>query len=55
MKRTFARAALPLALVAAMLPALATPNSGLAVGETAPAHHPKHITGPDANTDTCPV
>ena len=29
--------------------------SGLEVGETTPAHRPQHITGPDANTDTCPV
>lgn len=37
------------------LPALADIQSGLAVGEHAPAHHPQHITGPDAGTDVCPV
>lgn len=29
--------------------------SGLAVGANTPAHHPQHVTGPDAGTDTCPV
>lgn len=30
-------------------------SSGLKVGERTPAHHPFHVTGPDAGTDTCPV
>lgn len=30
-------------------------TSGLKVGQRAPAHHPFHVTGPDAGTDTCPV
>jgi hypothetical protein len=51
MKRIFACAA----LVASMLPALARPNSGLAIGDKTPAHNPQHITGPDAGTHTCPV
>ncbi|CAN0379134.1 unnamed protein product [Phaeothamnion confervicola] len=29
--------------------------SGLNVGDKTPAHHPQHVTGPDAGTDTCPV
>jgi len=32
-----------------------TLTSGLSVGEMAPAHNPRHITGPDAGTDVCPV
>jgi hypothetical protein len=36
-------------------PISAEVNSGLVVGERAPAHHPTHITGPDAGTDICPV
>jgi hypothetical protein len=45
-------------LLALMLVSLATwavPQSGPAIGERLPAHHPQHITGPDAGTDTCPV
>lgn len=36
-------------------PAMAQANSGLGVGDKTPAYHPKHITGPDGGTDTCPV
>ena len=35
--------------------AWAGPQSGLNIGEACPAYHPQHVTGPDANTDTCPV
>lgn len=37
-----------------MLPVLAQ-TSGLAPGERAPAYHPRHVAGPDKNTDVCPV
>lgn len=30
-------------------------TSGLKPGEMTPAHHPQHITGPDAGTTICPV
>lgn len=33
----------------------AAENSGPPVGTRLPAHHPQHITGPDAGTDVCPV
>lgn len=33
----------------------AVPKSGPAIGDNLPAHHPQHVTGPDAGTDTCPV
>jgi len=29
--------------------------SGLDLGQTLPAFHPIHVTGPDKGTDTCPV
>ena len=32
-----------------------TVQSGLEVGDFLPAHNPYHVTGPDADTDTCPV
>ena len=32
-----------------------TLNSGLEVGDFAPAHNPYHVTGPDADTTICPV
>ena len=56
MKTQLGRLLLPLVLMLTVLPCLAAgPDSGLAIGEHAPAHHPAHITGPDAGTDTCPV
>jgi protocatechuate 3,4-dioxygenase beta subunit len=30
-------------------------KSGVAKGEMLSAYHPTHVTGPDKNTDTCPV
>ena len=36
-------------------PALAQTDSGLAIGGKTPPYHPKHITGPDAGSDVCPV
>ena len=37
------------------VPALAQTDSGLAVGANTPAYHPTHVTGPDAESQVCPV
>lgn len=42
------------ASVAALSFAALNANSGLNVGEAVTPFHPKHITGPDKGTDTCP-
>lgn len=43
------------AFAALALPALAGGlKSGLEVGESVTPFHPKHVSGPDAGTDTCP-
>lgn len=48
------------ALVAAVATAITVPvigfniDSGLNVGEMVTPFHPKHVSGPDAGTDTCP-
>ena len=42
-------------LVLLLSAAGAANTSGLEVGQVTPAHHPQHITGPDINTDVCPV
>ncbi|MBN9415381.1 MAG: hypothetical protein J0I12_08060 [Candidatus Eremiobacteraeota bacterium] len=47
------RVLLTLAVVA--VASWAVPKSGPAIGDKLPAHHPQHVTGPDAGTDTCPV
>lgn len=44
-----------LALALVSVATWAVPQSGPAIGDHLPAHHPQHITGPDAGTDTCPV
>ncbi|HSV72960.1 MAG TPA: hypothetical protein VLH79_04305 [Chthonomonadales bacterium] len=55
------RWAFGLILAAALLPAQAeTPRaaalvSGIERGGMLPAYHPKHVAGPDRDTDTCPV
>jgi protocatechuate 3,4-dioxygenase beta subunit len=47
-------------LIAATIAAVAIPaiafklDSGLAVGESVTPFHPKHLSGPDKGTDTCP-
>lgn len=45
--------ALPLLLLLTL--GVQSQSSGPAIGAHLPAHHPQHITGPDAGTDTCPV
>lgn len=42
------------AVVAAAAFAMKNVNSGLNVGEMVTPFHPKHISGPDKGTDTCP-
>ncbi len=51
MKRTamFLTATLALAL-----PALAAVESGLKIGETVTPFHPKHVSGPNKDTEACP-
>lgn len=44
-----------LVLLTALVSADSELDSGLAVGERAPAHNPIHVTGPDAGTTVCPV
>lgn len=47
-----------LAVAAFAVPVLATfggVESGLKVGDALPAYEPTHVSGPDANTKTCPV
>ena len=46
-----------MALVALAVPALAMNgvDSGLGVGEMVPAFQPHHLSGPDKDTNTCPV
>ncbi len=43
------------ALLALTVPGVAEVKSGLQVGEQVPAYNPKHVAGPDAGTNTCPV
>lgn len=46
------------ALAAALTPVIANPaglRSGVEKGAALPAYHPVHVTGPDKNTQTCPV
>lgn len=47
---------LAVAAAALAIPVLAGSGekSGLAVGDTVPAYHPTHISGPDKGTDNCP-
>ncbi|MBM3493019.1 MAG: hypothetical protein FJX72_01660 [Armatimonadetes bacterium] len=46
------------ALAVALAPVIANPaalKSGVEKGAVLPAYHPMHVTGPDKNSQTCPV
>lgn len=51
-------AALALGFVIAIVPVVAGPeklSSGVEIGASLPAYNPQHVTGPDKDTNTCPV
>lgn len=52
MKKSFATLAVLLPTLALSLGVV---ESGLKVGNEVPAFEPKHVTGPDKDTETCPV
>ncbi len=48
-------AVVALIAVARLAASAGTPQSGVEKGAALPAYHPKHVAGPDRNTDACPV